>query len=217
VVESQVSTSTVLSSNWSGYVELNGPFTSVTGTFSVPSLVPGTPQGDQMSEWTGIDGGDGDNSLIQAGFNESPTPGNPNSFTIQPWWEILPAPETFIGSVQIQVGDQVTVAINQVNGTNWSITLTDSTNGESFTTDQTFTGKASTAEWIVEALTENGQVVTLAPYSPAVSFTNLKFAGSNGNLQEVIMVQSGNQVSTPSVLTANGFNVAYGAVAPPPP
>ena len=50
----------------------------------------------------------------------------------------------------------MTVAINQVNGTQWGITLTDNTNGQSFTTDQTYTGPASTAEWIVEALTVNG-------------------------------------------------------------
>jgi hypothetical protein len=31
------------------------------------------------------------------------------------------------------------------------------------------------------------------------------------------MVQNGNQTSTPSALTANGFNVAYGNVAPAPP
>ena len=31
------------------------------------------------------------------------------------------------------------------------------------------------------------------------------------------MVQAGQQVSTPSVLTTNGFNVAYGTTAPAPP
>ena len=60
VLAPSTSTTTVQSSNWSGYVELNGPFTSVTGAFSVPSLVQGTPHGDQMSEWVGIDGGTGD-------------------------------------------------------------------------------------------------------------------------------------------------------------
>jgi hypothetical protein len=31
------------------------------------------------------------------------------------------------------------------------------------------------------------------------------------------MTQAGIQVSTPSALTGNGFNVAYGSVAPPAP
>jgi hypothetical protein len=211
------STTTALSSNWSGYVELNGPFTSVTGTFSVPSLFAGTPRGEQMSEWVGIDGGNGDSSLIQAGFNESPDLNDPNDFFIQPWWEVLPAAETYITSVQIQPGDHVTVAIDQISGTDWGITLTDDTNGESFTTDRTYSGPASTAEWILEALTVNGTVATLAPYSPVVTFSDLGFSGSSTKLQEVVMVQSGNQVSTPSTLTPNGFNVAYGSTTPQPP
>jgi hypothetical protein len=212
-----VATSSVQSSNWSGYVELNGPFTAVTGTFSVPSFFAGTPRSDQASEWVGIDGGNGDNSLIQAGVNESPDPNNPNDFIIQPWWEILPAAETFITTVQVRAGDEVTISIGQLSGSQWAMTLTDATNGESFTTDQTYTGPAATAEWIVEALTVNGLVATLAPYSPAVDFTNLRFFGSNTMLQEVIMVQGNNQVSSPSALTPNGFNVAYGNVAPAAP
>jgi hypothetical protein len=211
------SVSTVLSSNWSGYVELNGPFTSVTGTFSVPSLVPGTPNDDLLAEWVGIDGGNGDNSLIQAGFNETPDPSNPNDTDIQPWWEILPSAETFITTVQIRAGDQVTVDIAQISGTQWSITLTDDTDGQSFNIDRSYSGPASTAEWIVEALTVSGKVATLAPYAPVVSFSNLGFSAGTTKLQEVVMVQDGDQVSTPSVLSANGFNVAYGNVAPQPP
>jgi len=211
------STPTLDSSNWSGYIELSGPFSAVTGTFTVPSLVVGTPRADQMSVWVGIDGGNGDNSLIQAGFNESPSPGGATGFVIQPWWEILPASETYINSVNVAVGDTVTVAIDQITGSQWGITLTNNTNGESFTTDQTYTGPASTAEWIVEALTVSGGVATLAPYSPNVSFSDLGFIGSDTELQAVVMVQAGSQVSTPSVLTVNGFNVAYGKSPPAPP
>jgi hypothetical protein len=208
---------TLDSSNWSGYLELNGPFSEVSGTFSVPSLVAGTPRADQMSVWVGIDGGNGDNSLIQAGFNESPDSRSSAGFVIQPWWEILPASETFINSVEIHAGDTVTVAIGQISGSEWAITLTDNTNGESFTTEQTYSGPASTAEWIVEALTVNGGVSVLAPYSPGVSFSDLGFTGSDTTLEQVEMVQAGLDVSTPSVLTANGFNVAYGKSPPPPP
>ena len=202
------------SSNWSGYIESGGPFSQVMGTFTVPSLPAGTPRADQMSVWVGIDGGNGDNSLIQAGFNESPDSASPSGFVIQPWWEILPASETYINSVDIAAGDTVTVAIEQVNGTQWGITLTDNTNGQSFTTDQTYTGPASTAEWIVEALTVNGGVSTLAPYSPAVGFSDLGFVGSDTTLEEVVMMQGGVQVSTPSVLTTDGFDVAYGSSPP---
>jgi hypothetical protein len=207
------------SGNWSGYVDLGGPFTEVTGTFSVTSLVAGTPSGDEMSEWVGIDGGNsGNQSLIQAGFNETPAPGTPAGFVIQPWWEILPASETYISSVHIAAGDHVTVQIYQISGSSWSITLTDDTNGETFSTVQAYSGQGTTAEWIVEALSDP-TVVTLAPYTPAVNFSDLGFVGATASLEELVMYQNNgtSQVSTPSALTANGFNVAYGKVAPGPP
>ncbi len=217
VFPSTSSTATAGSSNWSGYIELNGPFSYVTGTFSVPSLYAGTPANDLMSEWVGIGGGNGDSSLIQAGFNESPDPNNPNNFFVQPWWEILPSSETYITSVQIRPGDEVTVTLYHFTGYQWAITLTDDTDGQTFTTDQAYSGPASTAEWILEALTVGGTVTPLAPFSPAVTFSDLGFAGSVTKLEEVVMLQSGGQVSTPSPIDANGFNVAYGATAPQPP
>ena len=200
---------TVKSSNWSGYVVGNGPFTGVTGTFTVTSLYSGDPSADRMAEWVGIGGGNGGSSIIQAGIVEYSDPNNPNYFYIQPWWETYPAPPTNITTVSVAPGDQVTVTIEQVSGTDWAITLTDNTNGESFTTDQTYSGTDTSAEWIVEA-----PETTLAPYTPDVTFSDLGTAESNTTLTEWIMVQAGNQVSTPSALTSNGFNVAYGDVAP---
>lgn len=206
------------SPNWSGYVVGNGPFTSVTGTFSVPHLVSGTPIGDALSEWVGIDGS-GNSSLIQAGIHESVDPNNLNLFDIQAWWEILPEFPTDvpIANVVVAASDEVTVTIGQISGSEWGITLTDDTNGESFTTDQTYTGPGASAEWILEAPEASGTVTPLPPYSPAVTFNDLRFVGTQATLTDVVMLQAGVQVSTPSPLTSDGFNVAYGAVAPAAP
>jgi len=208
-----------VSSNWSGYVAGSGPFAAVSGTFTVTSLYSGEPSTDALSEWVGIDGtGAGDTSLIQAGITEFPDPNNTSQFYIVPWWEILPAAQTDITTMSVSAGDQVTVTISQVSGTEWAITLTDDTNGQTFTTDQTYTGPGTSAEWIVEAPTNSsGNQTTLAPYSPAVDFSNLRIAPVNTTVQEWIMVQANHQVSTPSALDSNGFNVAYGDVAPAAP
>ncbi len=211
-----ITVTTVATSNWSGYIVGNGPYASVTGTFNVPSLVSGTPVGDAMAAWVGIDGW-GNTSLIQAGISEFIDPYNPNYFVIQPWWEILPAPPVDITSMVVSAGDEVTVTIGQVGGTDWSISLTDDTNGERFVTDQTYTGPASSAEWIVEAPSVNGSPVGLATYSPPVTFDGLGIAGPETTLTEAIMVQDGVAVSTPSPLSSNGFTVAYGSVAPAAP
>jgi len=210
------------SANWSGYVLGNGPFTAAQGTFSVPSLVAGTPEGEEMSEWIGIGGVGSNNQLIQAGVSETPDSRTPNAFFVFPWWEVYPTDSIsmVINSVVVSAGDEVTVGISQISGSEWVITLSDDTNGQSFTTDQTFTGSQSTAEWIVEApgnYFANGQIVPLAPYSPDIIFSDLLMSPVNTTVEDWDMVQGGMVVSTPSALTSNGFNVAYGSMAPPPP
>jgi hypothetical protein len=206
------------SSNWSGYVAGNGPFTTASGTFSVPHLVAGTASTDSMAEWVGI-GGEPGIPLIQAGITESPDPSNSNLFSVQPWWEVFPAVPVSVSitNVSVSAGDEISVDINQISGIEWSITLTDDTNGEGFTTDQTYTGAGSTAEWIVEAPEVNGHLVPLAQYYPYVEFSDLQVAPVNTTLEELEMYQGGSLVSAPSAHTRGGFNVAYGDIAPAAP
>ncbi len=200
--------------NWSGYVLGRGPYTFASGTFNVPSLYVGQT-GTMMAEWVGIDGATNDD-LIQAGIDEYPDPSNSSLFDITPWWEILPAAETPI-AMTVLPGDSVTVTIGQHSGSTWAIELTDNTTGQSFLTDQTYTGPGSSVEWIVEAPDLGGAITTLASYTPDVTFSSLRLTGAQNVLYEDIMDQGGALVSTPSSLTSSGFTVAYGDVAPPPP
>jgi hypothetical protein len=202
------------SSNWSGYSTTGGPFTVVKGTFTVPTVAAGTPTYDQVAEWVGVDGASNtDTSLIQAGVDEFADPTNPAGFDIQAWWEILPAAETDITNVTVKAGDSVSVTVWQVSSTTWRINLTDDNNGESYTTPpEQYSGPGQSAEWIVEATTRCSfrcQTSGLAPYSPAVDFTDLGMTGKETALQEDTMVQGSLNVATPSALTSSGFNVAY--------
>ncbi len=211
------------SSNWSGFVEATSPstpsFTGVTATFDVPRLLA-SPAGSAMAEWVGIDGA-GNSSLIQAGIDEQPVASDPGSYTITPWWEILPAPETPITSLTVGPGDLLTVEIEHVSGTTWSIALLDHTTGKSFQIDRTYSGPQTSAEWIVEAptvCTQSGacQVAPLAPYT-TTTFDDPRYFGTANEFEGISMVQNGTQVSTPSVPVSAGFRVAYGAATPPAP
>ena len=106
----------------------------------------------------------------------------------------------------VKPGDSVTVTLWQVSSTTWEINLSDNTNGESYTTPpEQYSGPGSTAEWIVEATTRcSFRCVTteLAPYTPAVVFSNLGMTGPEGALQEDTMVQRAGVVSTPTTLSA---------------
>ncbi len=212
-----VVTTTGTSSNWSGYVAESGPFTAVTGTFTVPRLLAGTPPSDLMGEWVGI-GGTGPTRLIQAGVSEQSLPSNTNYFVITPWWEVFPdLPQQTINTVVVAPGDLVTVTIEEIASNDWQIALVDDSNGEGFSIDVTYLIPGGSAEWIVEAPATSTGIVPLAPFSPAITFSNLRFMGSDTQQVELFMVQAGSQVSTPSSLDSTGFNVAYGSAGPPPP
>jgi hypothetical protein len=201
------------SSNWSGYVVNGGPFTSVSGTFNVPDLSPN--QGGDTAEWVGVDGA-ANEDLIQAGVAEGVNVfGQAYHYT---WWEILPAVET-ITPLSVASGDQVTVTITQISPGQWTIVIHDDTSGGNFSINEAYTGPMTSAEWIVEAPTDSrsGKVLTLGPFTPNVTFTNLQVSGAETSIDDVTCIQSGTTVATPSPLVPAGFTVAYGAGAPAPP
>jgi Peptidase A4 family len=199
------------SSNWSGYVETNGPFTAITGTFVVPSVTQYVA-GSTVSEWVGVDGW-GNRSLIQAGVNEVPQ--SSGGVLVEPWWEVLPARQKDATGVVVAVGDSVTVTIGKVSGSMWDIKLTDGTNGDVFSTDKDYAGQLSSAEWIVEANEQaDGRVTQLAPYGPRVSFTKLGVTGRQTSVIRVVMSQEGERVSTPSAGIGGAMSVSYGSAVP---
>jgi hypothetical protein len=210
-----------LSANWSGYDARSGPFSAVTGTFTVPKLATTAVTPEQTAMWVGI-GGVGDTTetdLIQAGVDEWPDPNQAGYFYVEPWWEVLPAAATAVPQLLILAGDQMTVTISQVSGSQWSIQIVDDTTAQRFQTDQSYTGKAASAEWIVEAPSQGASftVQPLAPFGPNVEFSSLGVAGSVTNLDRDVIVQNSAPVAVPSSLDAVGFQVASGATTPAAP
>jgi hypothetical protein len=215
---SQVPMSVTDSQNWSGYMATGGPYTSVSGAFTVPSVSLAAPAQDMVSEWVGLDGSSG-GSLLQAGVTVVPVPGSPGGPEVYAWWEVLPAPCQPVTAMAVKPGDEVSIAIDQVGGDGWVIHLDDGTNGQGDTQNVSYGGPGASAEWIVEAPTdtETRQPLPLAPYTPAVEFTNLSATGTSSAMTDLVMAQSGQTVSVPSPLTPAGFSVAYAAAGPPAP
>ena len=201
------------SSNWAGYVSERGPFTSVTGHWTVPSV--STAWYGFSAVWLGI-GGVSENDLIQVGTEQDSRNGRTY---YSAWWEILPAPATRI-SMTVRPGDKVTASIVKVGGRSWKISISIAGRG-SFTTTRTYNGSADTAEWIVEAPTVGWRTAPLAHHS-RVRFDVLRANKLNPRLsssQSGAMVQRGVRVATPSIPDPqrDGFAVARSASAPPAP
>jgi hypothetical protein len=198
-------------SNWSGYAE-SGSFHSITGNWVVPS-VSATSRATYSSDWIGIDGFS-NNDLIQTGTEQDYYN---RAAHYNAWWEILPAAETAI-SMTVRPGDHMSASITKGSGSTWTITIKDTTRSESFTTQKSYSGPGSSAEWILEAPEVNGRIATLAHYSSPDTFDPGTANGANPGLTSSdsgYMFQS-SQVSTPSNPDADtdGFNMAYGASQP---
>jgi hypothetical protein len=209
------------SSNWSGYALTGGPYTSITGSWKVTKVAASSRQ-TFSSTWIGIDGFN-DSNLIQTGTEADYYNGAAH---YNAWWEILPAAETPISTISVQPGDAMTANIFQIttgaNAGKWSITISDVTRNQSFTTTQSYKGQLTSAEWIEEAPSIGSRVATLAHYGGPLTIDPGTVNGQNPGLVPAdggVMVQRAGQVSTPSTpdADADGFNMGYGSTAPAPP
>jgi hypothetical protein len=173
VASSAVPIDSAISFNWAGIADTGSSITHTTGSFVVPTLSStqsSTCQSDNtsgmgqctMAEWVGVDGF-ANGYLIQAGVNVTPTWSSSTSAMVEsvvPWYEIITptnaAPETPFPapSVPMKAGDTISVSLARVATGSWTIVLTDTTNGESYTeANVPFTASATggeSADWIGE-------------------------------------------------------------------
>jgi hypothetical protein len=208
------------SSNWSGYAVTGQTYTQAAGSWSVPTVIA-TPGARYASDWVGI-GGFNSGDLIQAGTTEQYVNGHA---TYNAWTEILPASEKLITGFTVHPGDAMTVTIIKGSGKSWTMTVTDSTESETFSRKVSYTSLESSAEWIHEAPEVGGSIVDIA------STSNVDFdhgtvngstvIGSAGTLNKILLVGAspGDTKATPSKLDSDmdGFAVADGTKAPKPP
>jgi Peptidase A4 family len=209
------------STNWSGWVNTSGGlgYTSASGNWTVPTVTP-TADDRYSSDWVGI-GGDPSPDLIQAG-TEQDSVGNAAKYYA--WYEVLPAPELRITTMTVHAGDSMRCTLSVASGGVWTITLSDLTTPQSFTTTLPYSSTMLTAEWIHEAVTVNGTIANLPKTTNAhfdTALTNGKTIANAGGPQSIQMFDSTGTtaIATPSALDSDGdgFAVADGASAPPAP
>ena len=166
-------TQTVMGVDWSGYSvasSLKNPqptVTAVSGTWTVPSLTV-TPGFSYSASWIGI-GGQFDQTLIQTGTEHDITNGQEN---YSAWYEILPASPVYL-TMSVSPGDTITASIKLQDATTntWSISIRDTTNGQSYQTNVQYDSSMQSAEWIVERPTVGNRIGLLSDFG-SVTFTN---------------------------------------------
>jgi hypothetical protein len=183
--------------NWAGYAANGSNFTSVSGSWVVPQVVS-SQETSADAAWIGI-GGTSSSDLIQTGTQDVVTPDGQIETTA--FYELLPDSSVTIPDVNVSPGDSISASITE-NGNNiWTITLTDNTNGQSFTGNAEYSSSMSSAEWIEEDPSDGAnQQIPLDSFG-SVNFTNTSATenGSNVNLtsssaQALTMADESSQV-----------------------
>ncbi|MBR7839591.1 hypothetical protein KDL01_40440 [Actinospica durhamensis] len=206
---SKLSSTTVESSNWSGYAATgaSGAFTSVSASWTQPTLTC-TSKTTYSSYWVGLDGYS--NSALEQTGTEADCIGG--KATYGAWWEVLPASESAY-SVTVKAGDSLSASVVYNGSSSFTMTLTDSTQGWTKTT--THAGSSgfanSSAEVIAEATEVNGSIAKLSDFGTA-SFTNATADGNSlGSYSpnEIIMEGSKDVKAQPSSISGGSFSVAW--------
>jgi hypothetical protein len=157
------------SDNWAGYAATGGNYTSVSSSWVQPAVNCGS-EDTYSSFWVGIDG-DGTSSVEQTG-TEADCSGGTASYSS--WYEMYPAyPVNY--SDDVEPGDSFTGSVSTDGSGNFTLTLTDNTQGWSEKTNQSSTtAQDGSAEIIAEAPYSNGVL-------PLSNFGTVNFTGSTAN------------------------------------
>jgi len=203
-VPAAAATSSSTSSNWSGYSATGGKYTSVTGTWTVPTVTAAIPGAD--ATWVGIGGIDA-SDLIQAGTQATVSGGE---VAYEAWIEMLPASSRPV-SLSVSAGDSVTVTITQKAAVDWTIQMRNNTTGQAYNTSVKYTSTNSSAEWVQEAPSAGRGMI------PLDDFGTLRFSGASAvrdgqslalkalNPQAITMINGARQpLAQPSVIGADG-------------
>jgi len=220
-----------ISTNWSGYAaetNLRSPsqgVTAVSGSWTVPAVSATANTTAYSAVWVGIDGYQ--SPTVEQIGTESDVVNGVAQYSV--WYELYPTGSVAItlmnagNPIAVHANDAITASVQYVSG-QFVLTITDLTNGGSFTTTQTApNAQRTSAEWIVEAPSSNSGVLPLANFG-TVTFTSATATinGTTGTIDNspawqstaINMVSRGNsQEAATSVLTDTAATTAPAAPA----
>jgi hypothetical protein len=195
------------SSNWSGYSAINGRYTSVSANWTQPTASC-TSATTYSSFWVGLDG-DGSSTVEQTGTSADCSGGSPRYYA---WYEMYPKFPVNL-SLAIRPGDSISGSVTTDGAGHFTLTLTNNTTHQSFTTSQRLNrAKLASAEAIAEAPSSSGGVL------PLTNFGTVNFSSTTVNGQPIgtfnpdkIDMVSGSTVKAQTSALSGGtsFSVAW--------
>jgi hypothetical protein len=198
------------SANWAGYAATGGPFTSVSASWTQPTVTCGSGETSYASFWVGLDGYNS-RSVEQIGTDADCINGTPTYYA---WYELYPKKSVRVTT--LAAGDAIHASVSTDGTGNFTLTLTD--NGSPVTIQgKSHHAALSSAEVIAEAPSSNhgpfGEL-GLANFG-TVGFTSAMLNGDSlgsFNPDEITMEQGRTILAQPSSLTGGeSFTITWQA------
>lgn len=204
------------STNWAGYLSTGGTYTTISGAWAAPHVSGNGTSTSADATWIGI-GGVTSGDLIQVGTDNIVSASG--QVTTSAFYEMLPAVSQTVPGMTVTPGDSLSASLSEVSASQWTITITDLTNGQSYTNTVTYSSSNSSAEWIEEdPSTSRNRLIPFDDFGEA-SFTSglTTLSGSSVNVADssalpITMVNNQDQpIATPSAIGSDGasFTVTW--------
>jgi hypothetical protein len=194
------------STNWSGYAVTGNRFTSVSASWTEPTVSCSATA--YSSFWVGLDG-DTSGTVEQTGTDADCSGSTPQYYA---WYEMYPKYPVNLRNT-VRPGDKLSASVTTNGSGSFTLTITDSTQGwTNTTTARLKSAKLASAEVIAEAPSSNSGVLPLANFG-TVGFTAAKANGALMNTLpnlDPITMQSGSTVKAqPSSMSSGAFSVTW--------
>jgi len=190
------------STNWSGYVVTggSGAFNSVSSNWTEPSA--SCSGGTQYAAfWVGLDGYNSD-SVEQTGTDSDCSGGSPDYYG---WYEMYPADPVYFTN-PVAPGDSMSASVT-VSGDDYTLTLTDSTQGWTQTENESGSYADSSAEVITEAPSSAQGPLPLADFG-TIGYSASAANGASFSAQDPMSITmvagDGDQLDSTSALDGSG-------------
>jgi hypothetical protein len=195
------------SSNWSGYDVTGARFTSVSASWTEPTVTC-TGGNTYSSFWVGLDG-DTSNTVEQTGTDADCSGATPQYYA---WYEMYPKFPVNL-TKPVKPGDSLSASVVTDGAGNFTLSISDATQKWSYqTTAKLKNANLASAEVIAEAPSSRGGVLGLANFG-TVNFTNATANGvaldSVPNLDPITMVSGTTTKATPSTISSGNFSVTW--------
>ncbi|WP_329576028.1 G1 family endopeptidase [Kitasatospora sp. NBC_01250] len=189
---------------WGGYAVTGGTYTSVSGSWTVPTLDCADTPDSSVSPWIGIDGFTSQ-TVEQIGFDQDCSNGAAGYY---PWVEMYPADSIYFNK-PVQAGDQITASVT-VKGTSFTLTESDTTQHWTKTYHESGSYQLSSAEAIVEDLGDG--VGPVADFG-SIAFSNVTVNGSPlasaGTLNSTDLSRGDTPLTSNSQPSGSGYTINW--------